>query len=86
MERARIFRKLKEHAARGEAVRRLRHPRGRTLDALRCATVKTASKSIHAFAVSVFLQFSQPVLCRPLAAGALRSSRMQGEEVRDELC
>ena len=32
-------------------------------------TVKTASKSIHAFAVSVFLQFSQPVLCRhsPLA-------------------
>ena len=40
-------------------------------------TVKTASKSIHAFAVSVFLQFSQPVLCRPLATGALRSSRMQ---------
>ena len=31
--------------------------------------MKTASKSIHAFAVSVFLQFSQPVLCRhsPLA-------------------
>ena len=69
MERARIFRKLEEHAARGEAVRRLRHPHGHTLDALRCVTVKTASKSIHAFAVSVFLQFSQPVLCRhsPLA-------------------
>ena len=81
MERARIFRKLKEHAARGEAVRRLRHPHGHTLDALRCVTVKTASKSIHAFAVSVFLQFSQPVavLCRvpALAAGALCSSRMQ---------